>query len=85
MSPNKIKSFFQGFYIVAIYVCIFFTLSTIPTVRCLALLGMALSCFGILPYCNLRLKSGRMEMYGFIMFGVIGLIGEFVTLLQIII
>ena len=85
MSPNKIKGFFQGFYIVAIYVCIFFTLSTIPIVRCLALLGMALSCFGILPYCNLKYKYERMELYGFIIFGIVGLIGVFVTLFQIVI
>ena len=85
MSVKRIKNLFQAFYLISMCLCIFFTLSTIPLVRCLSQLGMALSCFGILPYCNLRLKSGRMEMYGFILFGVVGLIGAFVTLLQIVI
>ena len=85
MSVKRIKNIFQSFYLVSMCLCIFFTLSTIPVVRCLAQFGMALSCFGILPYCNIRTKYGRTELYGFIIFGVVGLIGALITLFQIIV
>ena len=83
---NKIKRGFQIFYLMALLFSIFFTLSTIPLVRCLSQLCMGLSCLGMLPYCGgMRNKSSRMDTYGFLLFGVAGIVCSIVTLFQSVI
>ena len=83
---KKIKRAFQVFYLLALLFSIFFTLSTIPLVRCLSQLCMGLSCLGMLPYCGgMRNKSSRMDTYGFLLFGVAGIACSIFTLFQSVI